>query len=95
MKNLLAHSEAQHDDEKVRVTRWDFESGHETGYHVHEHDYIVVPLTDGTLEAHTAEGNRRFELKAGQSYARQKGVAHNILNPGPGKFSFVEIEIKS
>ena len=33
-------------DEKVRITRFDFEPGQETGWHVHEHDYVITALTD-------------------------------------------------
>ena len=39
----------QIDNDKVKVTRWDFLPGAETGWHRHEMDYVVVPLTDGTL----------------------------------------------
>ena len=39
----------QVNDEKIRVTRWDFTPGAETGWHTHGMDYVVVPLTDGTL----------------------------------------------
>jgi len=37
------------DDAHVRVTRWDFEAGAETGWHRHGMAYVVVPVTDGTL----------------------------------------------
>ena len=36
---------------RVRVTRWTFRDGDETGHHVHEYDYLVVPLTGGTFTA--------------------------------------------
>ena len=39
----------QLDDEHVRVTRWDFNPGAETGWHRHGWLYVVVPVTDGTL----------------------------------------------
>ena len=39
----------QLDDANVRVTRWDFEPGAETGWHRHGMAYVVVPVTDGTL----------------------------------------------
>ncbi len=35
------------DDDRFRVTEWRFAPGAETGWHVHGHDYVVVPLTDG------------------------------------------------
>ena len=34
----------QIDDDKVKVTRWDFSPGAETGWHRHEMDYIVCLL---------------------------------------------------
>ena len=34
------------DDSVVRVTRWDFEPGADTGHHVHGLGYVVVPMTD-------------------------------------------------
>ena len=38
------------DNEKTRVTRWSFEPGEDTGKHVHEYDYVVVPMMDGSLK---------------------------------------------
>ena len=35
----------QLDDEHVRVTRWDFNPGAETGWHRHGWLYVVVPVT--------------------------------------------------
>jgi len=89
-----AKSETQIENEKLIVTLWEFAPGDETGYHIHGHDYIVVPLMDGYLQAETLEGTKSAEMKTGKSYIRSKGVEHNIVNPGPGRMAFVEIEIK-
>ena len=40
----MAKSEVMIDNEKTRVTRWSFEPGEDTGNHVHEYDYVVVPM---------------------------------------------------
>ena len=45
MERLKATATSQIDDDRVRVVRWDFEVGAETGWHKHAMDYIVVPLT--------------------------------------------------
>ena len=37
----------QLDNERVRVTEWRFAPGAATGWHRHEHDYVVVPMTTG------------------------------------------------
>jgi quercetin dioxygenase-like cupin family protein len=76
------------------VTEWRFAPGAETGHHVHGHDYVVVPLTTGTLRLVEPTGTRDVQLTAGVSYARQAGVAHNVINANDYPFSFIEIEVK-
>lgn len=85
----------QIDNERVRVTEWRFEPGAATGFHRHEMDYVVVPLVDGVLRLVDAEGMREVPLRAGVSYARPAGVAHDVVNANDFEFAFVEIELKS
>jgi len=84
----------QIDNERVRVTAWNFAPGKATGHHRHELDYVIVPLTTGTLVIRDAEGEHVVELEAGATYTRAAGVEHDVVNPGPGRFAFVEIELK-
>jgi quercetin dioxygenase-like cupin family protein len=84
----------QVDDQRVLVTEWRFAPGAETGHHVHAHDYVVVPLSAGTLRLEESGGVRDVHLQAGASYARKAGVAHNVINVNPFEFRFVEIELK-
>jgi quercetin dioxygenase-like cupin family protein len=84
----------QIDNERVIVTEWRFAPGAATGFHVHAHDYVVVPLTSGTLRLEDAAGLRESRLEAGTSYARPAGVAHNVINANSYEFRFVEIELK-
>jgi hypothetical protein len=51
-------STVQVEDTTTRVTRWDLPPGACTGPHVHEFDYVVVPLTDSILTVTTPEGER-------------------------------------
>jgi quercetin dioxygenase-like cupin family protein len=48
----------QIENERVIVTEWRFAPGAETGWHTHGHDYVVVPMTHGTLLLETDEGRR-------------------------------------
>ena len=82
-------------NDRVRVTRWDFAArGDNTGWHRHAHDYVVVPLTDGTLEIADASGVRTpVHLSAGEPYYRDAGVEHDVINGNDGPFAFVETEI--
>ena len=34
------------DDDRVRVTRYDFAPGDQTGWHIHGMEYVIVTLTD-------------------------------------------------
>jgi beta-alanine degradation protein BauB len=91
---MNADSTLQVETDRVIVTEWRFAPGAETGFHVHAHDYIVVPITSGSLRLEEPGGTRDVELKAGGSYARLAGVAHNVVNINAFDFSFVEIELK-
>ena len=85
----------QVDNARVRVTKWGFTPGAETGYHRHEYDYVVVPLMTGRLKLIGPEGAETFsDLNAGASYFREAGVEHNVINATDGAFAFVEIELK-
>jgi beta-alanine degradation protein BauB len=86
----------QVDNERVRVTEWRFAPGAETGEHVHQMDYVVVPLGDGRLKLVSPAGEESFaDLKRGVSYARKAGVHHNVINANDFEYAFVEIELKS
>ncbi|WP_272943822.1 cupin domain-containing protein [Crystallibacter crystallopoietes] len=94
MLRSQAQATVQIDDDNFRVTEWRFAPGTETGWHRHELDYVVVPMTTGALQLQTADGESLNELTAGQSYTRPAGSEHNVVNPGPDEFVFVEIEAK-
>ena len=81
------------DDERVRVTEWRFAPGAATGYHTHEYDYVVVPMTTGTLRLVEPEGERNAELVTGQPYNRPRGVEHDVINANDYEFVFVEVEL--
>ena len=93
MERPQAEAELQIDDGVVRVTRWTFAPGAETGPHQHEFDYVVVPITNGSVTIEAAGGTSTAELVTGQSYNRQAGVEHNVINGGDTPFSFVEVEL--
>mgnify|MGYP002735277475 CR=1 FL=1 len=85
----------QLDNHQVIVTRWDFPPGSETGWHTHGHDYVVVPVADGKMRLETPEGERQVTLVVGESYTRQAGTEHNVINDGSEPFAFVEVELKT
>ena len=94
VKRQAAVATPQIDNERVIVTEWRFAPGAETGWHRHAWDYVVVPEMDGKLLLETADGEQLAELRAGQSYFRNAGVEHNVVNANDFEFAFVEVELR-
>lgn len=93
MTRPAAISTTQIDNGAVRVIRWDFVPGAETAWHIHEYDYVVVPLNSGSLMIETPDGSVTVaNLSAGASYSRRVGPEHNVINGNDHDFAFVEIE---
>jgi quercetin dioxygenase-like cupin family protein len=83
------------DDARVRVTRFDFPPGAETGWHRHGFDYVITAITDcHMLLEEPGGGSRRVTVPAGSAYRRTEGVEHNVVNDGAATMSFVEVELK-
>lgn len=83
------------DDHRVRVWRYDFASGAETGWHRHGHDYVITALTDCHMQLELPEGQTSAVfVAAGTVYRRTEGVEHNVINGGADEMSFIEIELK-
>jgi beta-alanine degradation protein BauB len=80
---------------RVRVVEWRFAPGAATGWHRHEYDYVVVPITTGPLAIHGADGAvTTAQLVTGEPYVRAAGVEHDVRNPNATEFVFVEVELK-
>ncbi len=83
------------DDARVRVTRFDFAPGAETGWHRHSMDYVITAVTDCQMRLELPDGTvNDVAVPAGTSYRRDEGVEHNVINSGDAPMSFVEVELK-
>ena len=78
---------------EVRVTEWRIAPGSATGHHRHDYDYVVVPMTDGTLTIVSATGRSQSPITAGQAYFRKAGAEHDVVNDTSRDIVFVEIEL--
>ena len=91
-----AKSEVQVDTAEVRVTEWRLVPGSATGHHIHEMDYVIVPVTDGEMTIVAPGGERsKAKLSIGKSYFRKAGVKHDVLNETATEIVFLEVELKS
>lgn len=83
------------DDARVRVTRFDFAPGAQTGWHRHSMDYVITAVTDCPMLLEDPDGStRRVLVPAGTAYRRSEGVEHNVINDGDQAMCFVEVELK-
>ena len=90
----LAVSTIQVENERVMVTKWEFEPNTMTGWHTHAYDYVVTPVSDGELSIVTPDGSTSRTLILGESYSGQAGVHHNVVNDSNKKLAFIEVELK-
>ena len=91
-----ARATVQVDNDRVRVTEWRFARDEATGWHRHEYDYVVVPMTVGPLRIRTAQAARcRTTSCPARRTSGSAGAEHDVWNPNDREVVFVEIEIKS
>ena len=91
-----ATSIIQINNKSVKVTKYSFLPGQETGVHKHLYDYIVTPITDGKFLLIDKNGKEQdFSLIAFNSFFRKAGVEHNVINNGKQKLIFIEVELKN
>jgi hypothetical protein len=55
---ISAKSDVQVDTAEVRVTEWRLAPGSATGHHIHEMDYVIVPVTSGEMTIVAPNGER-------------------------------------
>ena len=90
-----AKADVQVDTPEVRVTEWRLAPGSATGHHIHEMDYVIVPVTAGEMTIVAPNGERsKARLGAGKSYFRKAGVEHDVLNESTSEIVFLEVELK-
>lgn len=89
-----SHAEVQLKNEHFKVTRWTIEPGGHIPMHVHEYEYVVVPMVNDTMHVVMADGSEIVaELVAGQSYTRPAGSEHQVENrTSASDVVFVEVE---
>jgi beta-alanine degradation protein BauB len=92
---IKAKSDVQIDTPEVRVTEWRLAPGTATGPHIHEMDYVIVPVVPGVMTIVEPNGERsQAPLGLGKSYFRKAGVDHDVLNETTSEIVFVEVELK-
>jgi quercetin dioxygenase-like cupin family protein len=91
---ISAQSDVQVDTPEVRVTEWRLAPGSATGHHIHQMDYVIVPVTSGELTIVAGGERSKAQLGVGKSYFRKAGVEHDVLNETDTEIVFLEVELK-
>jgi len=79
-------------DSAVRITRHTLLPGCTTGVHTHDHDYVVVPLREGTVLVESSSEVASFTMSRAEPYWRKSGVTHSLTNDSDMTIEFVELE---
>jgi beta-alanine degradation protein BauB len=89
MTEVRATMQVEHDG--MRISRYDLAAGDRIPWHRHDHDYLVIPLTDGVFEVTGPDGTDLHHVHGGEPYRRDAGTEHELRN-GERPYSFIEIE---
>jgi mannose-6-phosphate isomerase-like protein (cupin superfamily) len=92
---MLEETDRQVDNARTRVTRHRLAPGAHTGFHRHEYDYVVVPVTSGRMRIVEGAKESFADLAGGAAYFRPAGVEHDVFNGGERELIFVEVELIS
>lgn len=84
-----------YDDERTRVTQWVIAPGEQTGWHLHDHDYLTIQQSAGTLHLKFADGRElTIDYVPGTARLFRAPVEHNATNIGNVDIRVMEIEYK-
>lgn len=83
------------DDDRTRITHWVIKPGQQTGWHLHDFDYVTIQQSEGTLYMQFADGtDRTIHYVPGTAVAIPAPVEHNAINAGDVDIVVTEIEYK-
>lgn len=84
------------ENESIRVWTFSVEPGGTKPMHRHELPYLIVPLTEGSVEITTAEGAvRAAQDRPGAVVWQEAGEVHQLRNLGAVPYENVLVELKS
>lgn len=90
---MLAEVTLQIENERTRVSHYRLAPGTTTGFHRHKHDYVIVPISSGSLLLKDANSEHTVGLESGKPYFRSAGIEHEAINAGSEDLIFVEVEL--
>jgi len=84
------------DNDRTRITHWVLKPGQQTGWHLHDRDYMPIQLSDGRLRFEFPDGEtKELDYVPGTSSHVKAPVEHNAINIGDVDIVAIEIEFKT
>lgn len=84
------------DNDTTRISKWVFQPGEQTGWHLHNWDYVTIQQSGGCLKIVAADGTARMvDYTPGVTNYRQAPIEHNARNVSDVIVKVLEIEYKS
>ena len=84
------------DNDTTRISKWVFQPGEQTGWHLHNWDYVTIQQSGGCLKIVAADGSARMvDYSLGVTNYRQAPIEHNARNVSDVIVKVLEIEYKS
>ena len=83
------------DDDRTRITQWVIAPGEQTGWHLHDFDYVTNQQSTGTLHLKYADGSEKtINYVPGTVQMNRAPIEHNATNIGDVDIRVLEIEYK-
>ena len=84
------------DNDRTRITHWVIKPGQQTGWHLHDFDYVTLQESEGTLFLEHSDGTElTIEYVPGTAATITAPVEHNAINIGDVDIVVTEIEYKT
>ena len=91
----VGHLETLIDDDRTRITQWVIAPGEQTGWHLHDYDYVTIQQSTGRLHLKYVDGSEKtIDYKPGTTRVNPAPVEHNATNIGDVDIHVLEIEYK-
>ena len=82
-------------NDTTRISEWVFQPGEQTGWHLHDWDYVTVQQSGGCLEITAADGTVRIvDYTSGVTNYRKAPIEHIAKNVSDEVVKVLEIEYK-
>ncbi|MDG2187581.1 MAG: hypothetical protein P8K09_04900 [Hyphomicrobiales bacterium] len=94
-KREIAEHKIVLENEELIVTHWVFNPGEQTGWHLHELDYMPIQLSTGKLMFEFPDGRtREIDYVPKTASLVKAPLEHNAINTSNEKVVALEIEFK-